>query len=101
MLDRRLDRQAARLLLRQLEAAGRAERRRRFGRSTAPPFLFDVVLNAECLEPEQMAELIRAAASARNLVEQGLLSTAADAQLQFQARLQLSKYGIMPAGRPR
>jgi hypoxanthine phosphoribosyltransferase len=31
------------------------------------------------------------------LVEQGLLSAAADAQLQFQARLQLARYGILPA----
>ncbi len=98
MLDRRLDRPGARRLLRELEAAERAERKRRFGRSTAPPVLFDLVLNAEYLEPEQMAELIRAAADARNLAEQGLLSAAADAQLQFQARLRLSKYGIVPAG---
>ena len=98
MLDHRLDRPAAKKLLRELEAAEKAERRRKFGRSTTPPQMFDLVLNAEFLEAEQMAHLIRTAAEARNLAEQGLLSTAADAQLQFQARLQLSKYGIMPAG---
>ena len=98
MLDHRLDRPAAKKLLRELEGQERAQRKRRFGRSTAPPCLFDMVLNAEFLEPEQMAELIRAAAAARNLAEQGLLSAAADAQLQFQARLQLSRHGILPAG---
>ncbi len=98
MLDHRVDRPAANRLLRELENKEKAERKRRFGRSTAPPYLFDLVLNTEFLEPEQMAELIRTAAVTRNLEEQGLLSTAADAQLQFQARLQLSKHGIMPAG---
>ncbi len=98
MLDHRLDRPAARKLLRETESREKAERKRRFGRSTTPPHLFDLVLNAEFLETDQMAELIQAAVGVRNLVEQGLLSAAADAQLQFQARLQLAKYGIVPAG---
>lgn len=98
MLDRRLDRPSAKKLLRQLERQQHAERRRKFGRATAPAHLFDLVLNSEFLESDQMAGLIEAGAGARGLVEQGLLSAAADAQLQFQARLQLSKYGIMPAG---
>jgi len=98
MLEQRLDRTAARKLLREREAAARAERRRRFGRSSTPACLFDLVLNADALEPEQMAELIHAAAQSLNLAEQGLLSAAADAQLQFQARLQLSRCGILPAG---
>jgi hypothetical protein len=98
MLDRRLDRPAARKLLRQLESEEREERKRRFGRSSTPPYMFDLVLNAEFLETDQLVELIGTAAHTRNLVEQGLLSAAADAQLQFQARLQLSKYGTIPAG---
>ncbi len=98
MLDHRLDRASARRMLRELETKERSERRRRFGRSGAPAHLFDLVLNSEFLEPEQMAEVVERAAAARNLADQGLLSTSADAQLQFQARLQLSRYGIMPAG---
>jgi cytidylate kinase len=98
MLDRRLDRPSAKKLLKQLEHQDRAERKRKFGRATAPAHLFDVVLNCEFLESEQMADLIQAAVDRRTLVDQGLLSTAADAQLQFQVRLRLSKYGIMPAG---
>lgn len=98
MLDRRLDRASAKRVLREMEIEQRAQRRRRFGRATAPARMFDLVLNAEFLETPQMAELIQAAAAARNLAEQGLLSAAADAQLQFQARLRLSRHGIMPAG---
>jgi cytidylate kinase len=98
MLDRRLDRPAARKLLRELEAAEKAERKRRFDRATAAPHMFDVLFNAELLEADQAAELIHAAVRTRGLVEQGLLSASTDAQLQFQARLQLSRYGIMPAG---
>ena len=97
MIERRLDRPTARKRLRELEREQRAVRRRRFGRATAPSELFDLVLNAQSLESEQMAELIEVAVRARGLVEQGLLSAAADAQLQFQARLQLSRYGIVPA----
>ena len=98
MLDHRVDRPSAKKLLRELEAAEKAERRLKFGQSTAPPHSFDLVLNAEFLEADQMAQLIRAAAETRGLAEQGLLSAAADAQLQFQARLQLSRHGIVPAG---
>lgn len=97
MLDRRLDRPSAKTLLRELEAQERSDRKRKFGRASAPAQTFDLVLNAEFLETEQMTDLIQAAANARNLVEQGLLSAAADAQLQFQVRLQLSRHGIMPA----
>ncbi len=98
MLDHRLDRPSAKRLLREMEREERAGRRRKFGRATVPADMFDMVLNAESLDSEQMAGLIHAASQARNLVEQGLLSAAADAQLQFQVRLKLSKYGIMPAG---
>jgi hypothetical protein len=46
----------------------------------------------------QMAEILRAAVEARGLIQQGLLSSAAEAQLQFQTRLQLARHGIIPAG---
>jgi hypoxanthine phosphoribosyltransferase len=97
MLDRRLDRPSAKNLLREMEAGERAARKRKFGRALAPPEFFDLALNAELFDTEQMVELIGAAVHAKGLVEQGLLSAAADAQLQFQARLQLSRYGIVPA----
>src|SRR6516164_6646138 len=41
----------------------------------------------------------REAAAARCLTEQGFLSAAAEAELQFQTRLELARHGITPAGR--
>jgi hypothetical protein len=98
MLDHRLDRKAARALLRRLETERKAERMRRFGLASAPPHLFDLVLNTELLEPEGVAEMIRSAAGQRGLAEIGLLSPAAEAHLQFQVRLKLAKYGFQPPG---
>ena len=98
MLERRLERPAARELLRRLESEQKQRRRRRFGRSALHPEFFDLVCNSEGLEPEQVAEVVAAAARARGLAEQGLLSPAAEAHLQFQVRLKLSRYGIAPAG---
>src|SRR5271157_4483312 len=57
MLDSRLDRPAARQLLLKLEADDRAYRKSMFGRTRVTADLFDLVLNAETLSSEQMAEL--------------------------------------------
>jgi cytidylate kinase len=51
MLDERLDRPAARQLIRALEERQRAERKQRFGLSGLPAHLFDLILNAEQLDP--------------------------------------------------
>jgi len=99
MLDHRLDRPAALKMLGELDAERHAKRRARLGRAKAPAEAFDLLLNADQLDPGQMAEVLRAAAEARGLRGQGLLSGAAEAQIQFQTRLQLAKYGITPAGR--
>ncbi len=96
MLDSRLERAAARQLLLELEAAERADRRAKFGKTRATAELFDLVLNAETLTSEQMVALIEAAAEAAGLKERGYLSPAAEAQLQFQMRLNLSRHGIVP-----
>jgi cytidylate kinase len=101
MLERRIDRPSARLLLRELERQRRECRRQRFGRTAAPPHSFDLVCNTEFLETEGAAELIRDAVSARGLISQGLLSPAAEAHIQFQARLKLLKFGIVPPTKPR
>src|SRR5471032_128608 len=98
MLDHRLDRGAARALLLELEAADRAGRKARFGKTKATAELFDMVLNAESLSSEQMAELIEAAVASAGLKERGYLSNAAEAQLQFQMRLKLARFGIVPPG---
>jgi cytidylate kinase len=96
MLDCHMDRPAARRLLLQLEAADRTDRKAKFGKTKATAELFDLVLNAESLSSDQMADVIAAAVASGNLKERGYLSPAAEAQLQFQMRLRLARYGIAP-----
>jgi len=96
MLDRRLDRPAARQLLLELEAAERADRKAKFGKARATADLFDIVINSEVLDAEQIAALIQAAVEAAGLRERGYLSAAAEAQLQFQRRLRLARHGLVP-----
>jgi len=96
MLDHRLERTAARKLLLELEAAERAERKVKFGKARATADLFDLVLNAESLTSEQIAELVETAVVSAGLKERGYLSPAAEAQLQFQMRFRLSRYGLVP-----
>ena len=96
MLDERLDRPAARQSIRDLEERQRAERKQRFASSALPAHLFDLILNAEQLDTERLADLIVNAAHSSGLVERGFLSAAAEAQLQFRCRLRLSKHGIVP-----
>ena len=98
MLDHRLERNAARQLMLDQEAADRADRKAKFGKTRATADLFDLVLNAEALNSEQMADLIANAATSMGLAERGFLSTAAEAQLQFQMRLRLARYGLTPSG---
>jgi cytidylate kinase len=99
MLDHRLDRPAARKLLLELEAADRADRKAKLGKTKATAESFDLVLNSEFLSVDQIAELIGTAARAAGLEERGLLAPAAEAQLQFQMRLKLARYGIVPPGK--
>jgi cytidylate kinase len=96
MLDHHLDRPAARQLLLEQEAADRADRKAKFGKTKATADLFDLVLNAESLTSEQMSALIETAVASAGLRERGFLSHAAEAQLQFQMRLRLSRFGIVP-----
>ena len=99
MLDCRLERAAARQRLLDLESAGRADRKAKFGKTKASADLFDLVFNSETLTSEQMADLIQTAAASAALVERGYLSPAAEAQLQFQMRFRLARYGIVPPGK--
>jgi cytidylate kinase len=99
MLDKGLERAAARQFLLDLEAADRTDRKAKFGKARATADLFDMVLSAEVLSSEQMAELIETAVRSTGLEERGLLSAAAEAQLQFQMRFKLSRYGIVPPGK--
>lgn len=96
MLDSRLERPAARQLLLQLEAADRADRKAKFGKSKTTAEVFDLICNAEVLNSEQIADLIDTAVTTAGLRERGFLSGAAEQQLQFQMRLRLARYGIVP-----
>ena len=98
MLDQRLERPAARQMLLDLEAADRADRKAKFGKTRATADLFDIVLNSEVLTTEQMADLVAAAVASAGLAERGFLSPAAEQQLQFQMRLKLARFGIVPPG---
>lgn len=98
MLDRRVERPEAKKILAELDAEARKRRQARFGRSPAGAESFDITLNAESMDAQQMSDVLRGAVEARGLVAQGLLSASAEAQLQFQTRLVLAKHGIVPAG---
>jgi hypoxanthine phosphoribosyltransferase len=89
-----LERPEAKIALAQLDREARRLRKVR-------PESFDMTLNAEHMDPGQMAEVLRAAASARGLTEQGLLSAADEARMQFETRLKLARNGIIPAGHAR
>jgi hypothetical protein len=99
MIDQRMERSAAKTELAKLDDDAKRLRKDRFGRSTARPGDFDITLNTEFMDAGQMAEVLRAAAAARCLIEQGLLSSEAEAGLQFRTRLDLARHGIIPAGR--
>ena len=99
MVDRRLERSAARALLAELERSDKAERKQRRLRVSPPPEEFDLLLNASAMDTEQMAALIQSAVETLHVGDAGYLSTSADAQIQFQVRLELAKHGISPPDR--
>jgi hypothetical protein len=95
MVDQRLERPAALKTLADLDTEAKRLRKSRVGRTVKT---FDLVLNMEFMDATQAAEVLRAACCARHLIEYGLLSGAAEAQMQFQTRLLLAQHGIVPAG---
>jgi hypothetical protein len=99
MVDQRLDRAQAKIALKQMSDETSACRKKRFGVRTFQLHVFDLVLNTDSFAPEESLELVEAAARKRGWFEAGLLSAAAEAQIQFQARLQLAKYGLAPPDR--
>ncbi len=99
MLDDGLDRTQARQALAARDREAAQLRKARFGRATAAPEAFDLVLNAASLDAAHMAELIALAVTQQGLADHGFLSPAAEAQLQFQIRLRLARHGIHAHGR--
>jgi cytidylate kinase len=98
MLARRLKRDAALGELRRQEAEGKAVRRARFPAAAVQAHRFDLIVNAETMDPEQAAELIASAVRSLALEERGLLSGIAEAQLQYEIRFRLARHGILPVG---
>lgn len=99
MLDHRLERATAAAALRGSEKSHRSLLKARSARSAPAHHAFDLLLNAENYDPPQAAELIASAAALKGIAAAGLLSTAAESQIQFQARLQLARFKIVPAGK--
>jgi len=56
-------------------------------------------MNGEALDIDQMADVVEAAVRSKGMLEAGLLSAAAEAQMQFQVRLKLARFGIVPPDR--
>ena len=98
MLDQRLDRPEAKIALARMDREAKHAHKLRLGRTRPQPDSFDVMLSSENMEATQMTEVLRAAAVARGLTEQGLLPADAEARIQFDSRMKLARYGIAPAG---
>jgi len=98
-VDRRLDRPEAKELLRRLDTDHASTKKHRFGRSLNRLESYDLVMNAEVFSLEQMADVLDSAVRSKGLLEAGVLSLAAEAQVQFQVRLKLARFGIVPPDR--
>ena len=101
MLDRRLEREAAKELLRRMAAEQTSVRKHRFGRAGGRFENYDLVMNGEALSTDQMADVLEAAVKSKGMLEAGVLSLKAEAELQFQVRLKLARFGIVPPDRVR
>lgn len=100
LLERKLERSAARATLREEESAAARLRRRRFGRSTTRASDVDVVLNSGSLDLERQLAVIEASLGAARFLENGPLPAAAEAQVLFQIRLKLARFGLTAPGSP-
>jgi hypothetical protein len=100
MLDLRLEKPEALARLRELDDEQKRLRKARFGRSSADSAFCDVTLNLTHMDAAQAADML-AAAAAKHLDQQGLLSPNAADEIEFEMRFELAKRGIVPAGRAR
>ena len=99
--DCRLSRAEAKLSLRKMASEQSQIRKRRFGQRTSPTTSFDVVVNAQAMGAAEMVDVLVSAVRTQGLLEAAPLSAAAAAEVQFQVRLQLARYGIVPPDRVR
>jgi cytidylate kinase len=101
MSDGRLSRAEAKMRLRQMASEQSQIRKLRFGQRTSPATSFDVVVNAQAMGAAEMVDVLVSAVRSQGLLEAAPLSAAAAAEVQFQVRLQLARYGIVPPDRVR
>jgi cytidylate kinase len=94
MVDRGWERKEATERLRAMDSEAASARKKRFGLNSSRRQAFDLIFNAESLAVEQMADLLECAVKSKGLAEAGLLLPAAEAQVQFEVRLKLARYGI-------
>jgi cytidylate kinase len=97
--DCRLSRADAKTRLRKMASAQSLTRKRRFGQKTSPATSFDMVLNAQAMGAAEMVDVLVSAVRSQGLLEAEPLSASAVANVQFQVRLQLARYGIVPPDR--
>jgi len=98
MVDHRLDRPAARALLRDLEQKNADVLEKRGGRRRTLPEHFDLVVNGETLPSEALASIIRETCVTAGIEDRGLLSPAVASQIEFKIRLRLARHGLTPPG---
>lgn len=99
MLEHRLPRPAAKQLLQQLERQEKDVRKARLGKATVGTSNFDLIFNSEQFDSDVLAAMIEQGAAARGMQNAPKLSTSTEAQIQFQTRLKLAKFGIHPAAK--
>ena len=99
MVDRSLSEEQARALLFELDSEAAATQRRRFGSSGKRVPACGLTLNEAALNVEQMLDVIECAVRSKKLFEMGLLSSEEEDRIQFESRLKLARFGIIPPDR--
>ncbi len=97
--DCRLSRAEAKIRLQRMASDQSEIRKRRFGLKTSPASSFDLLVNAQSLGAAEMIDILVAAVKSLGLLEAEPLSAPAAAKVQFQVRLQLARFGIVPPDR--
>ncbi len=105
MADAGLDRAAASGKLREDEKRQAQRMKQRFGRTTTRASAMSMILNSQTLDADQQLAAVEAALRATGALEAAPLGSGAEAQMLFQIRLKLARFGIdppgeIPAGRP-
>ena len=99
VFDCRLTRPRAKTRLRKLAEEQSRTRKLRFGQRTSPSTSFDLIANAQAMGMAEMVDLLLTAVKSQGLPEAGPFSAQAVAKVQFEVRLQLARYGIVPPDR--